>query len=151
MASKKLGVGFATVLVAASLGGCTSQGFVPRQDDPPPERRRMPTLRWNPFPTSGYESLQDRIADVSYELRIWKAVRRDFARESLVYSRRGLTDPSHQVESYLEPETLHVWAVRARFKLDGEWRLTPWSTATGWDRQAKFPDPGYASFSTGPR
>jgi hypothetical protein len=144
----------AALLAVVSLEGCSSEGFVPRCKETTLDLRRTPTLSWNPFPTADYEVLRERITDVSYDLRIWKAyqpARYESAPETLVYSRVGLAGPRHRVEDSLEEKTSYVWAVRARFKLEGEWRVSPWSTATGWDRNAELPVRGYAGFCTGPR
>jgi hypothetical protein len=139
------------VVLTASLAACASQGFVPKSTSTG-ELRLAPILRWNPFPTPDYDSLRDRIRNVSYEIRIWKAyspARYELAREALAYSRSGLELPTHQVKEPLEPDKVYVWAVRARFTLDGEWRATPWSTASGWDRESVIPERGYAAISTG--
>src|SRR6185503_8277607 len=146
-----LGAWLATLLLAASLAGCSSVGFVPRAKDMSPQSRQTPTLSWNPVPTPEYESLRNRITDVSYELRIWTTyspARRELARLTLVYTRLGLPGHVHEVEDPLRVEADFVWAVRARFKLDGEWRVSPWSTAAAWDRTAKLPELGYARYCT---
>ena len=143
-----------TLLVAALLQGCSSEGFVPISEETALESRRTRFLSWNPFPTADYALWRERVTDVAYELKIWRAYRVDrheWVPETLVYSRSGLGTPGHEVEIPLEAEETFVWAVRARFRLDGEWRVSPWSSATGWDRQADLPERGYATFSTGPR
>ncbi len=134
------------ILLSLALAGCASRGLVPasRADQ---GSRRTPILSWNSFPTPDYERLRDRMTKVTYEVRIWEAyspARYEWTRDRQTYSRSGLLDPIHQVEEPLVPDMNYVWAVRARFELDGEVRVTPWSTADGWDRESELPERGYA-------
>ena len=101
----------------------------------------QPTLRWQSFPRqedldADPEGVLSRVSAVSYDLKIWKAMEgypiRRIQREKsadpgeLVYSRTGLPDPSHRVETPLEPSTRYFWTVRARFKTNGHSRVTEW-------------------------
>jgi hypothetical protein len=136
-----------------------------------PLRRDVPSLQpqltWEPFPrladtradTSGHLT---RIQDVTYELRIWKAESPAagpcapfppaFASDAtvrgpcvfpgeLVYTRGGLTNSFHEVESSLAPATVYLWAVRARFTLDGQPRVTQWSVLNATKRNRLLPEP----------
>lgn len=95
-----------------------------------------PTLAWEPVPGRHQEYLGDDrrpfvtadiedIQDVRYDLRIW-SVREELA-ERLVYERSGIDGTSHRVEEPLQPEMKFYWSVRARFRLDGETRVSEWS------------------------
>lgn len=101
----------------------------------------QPTLRWQSFPRqedleADHERVLSRVGAVGYDLKIWKAMEgypiRRIQREKsadpgeLVYSRTGLRDPSHRVETPLEPSTRYFWTVRARFKINGHSRVTEW-------------------------
>ncbi len=90
----------------------------------------QPTLQWESFPRpeglpADEIGLLSRISDVGYDLKIWR-VKNDFPVE-LVYTRQRLLDSSHKIEHPLEPSTRYFWTVRARFKLDGQSRVTKWS------------------------
>ena len=88
-----------------------------------------PELRWEAFPgaarASDMAAFAVRIREIVYDLDVWRA--NDGRREELVYRRRGLPEPSHQVETPLEPGTAYFWSVRSRFLLDGRLRATLWS------------------------
>jgi hypothetical protein len=109
--------------------------------------RRAPVLSWNLFPTADYDGLRTRITEVSYEVRIWKD---EDGPESPTYSRGGLPGPVHWIEDMLEPDSSYVWAVRARYRLDGTWAATPWSTPSGWD-WVGAPSGPYARIDTSAR
>jgi len=81
----------------------------------------QPRLTWDPFPGLG--------EDVTYDLAIWpaKAGWHQVHRGSIVYERQGLTEPSHWIETALEPSTHYLWAVRAHSRRNGETQATPWS------------------------
>lgn len=99
----------------------------------------LPTLRWEPFPRpldlDGHtEGWLARIRSVTYDLRIWRTIQVPGARNEgfaypgdLVYSRDGVREPIHTVETPLAPDTSYVWSIRARYELDGEVRVTEWS------------------------
>ena len=96
----------------------------------------QPTLRWEPFPGTHQAFLgaeikpfivmdHDSVSDVTYELRIWTIENRVPA--DLVYERQWLTEPFHQLEQPLKPDTKYYWSVRARFTVNGQPRVTEWS------------------------
>ena len=121
-----------------------------------------PTFRWEPFPRA--QDLVElaphggeRIAAVSYELRLWKVGKefseigvaptrsqdpieaasdykyswrhecRDTDPGKLVHTKQGLLTPEHNLEFPLQPNSLYFWTVRAHFTLDGKRRVTEWS------------------------
>lgn len=102
----------------------------------------QPTLRWEPFPGSDEPSLGDfrrdvkpfvpvdpsAVRDLTYELRIWR-VENGVPRE-VVYERKGIQASSHRLERPLEPNTKYYWSVRARFEVDGKFRVSEWSMST---------------------
>ena len=57
-----------------------------------------------------------------------------------MYTRGGLTNSFHEVESSLAPATVYLWAVRARFTLDGQPRATQWSVLNATDRNRLLPE-----------
>ena len=89
----------------------------------------QPSMQWETFPTHA-DQQQDkgnvlaRIDQVCYDLKIWQVD--DGAPSELVYEREGLPSPSHRLEKPLAQDTRYCWSVRARFKLNGEWRLSEW-------------------------
>jgi hypothetical protein len=146
--------GFVRAILLLSAAGCTSQGLLPTSEKTAPQSRQTPTLSWISFPPPEYEPLRERITEVSYDLRIWESYGREpreWAPDRLAYSRSRLPGPMHRVELPLAPETPYVWSVRARFKLDGEWRLSPWSAESSWDRRSEIQGAGYARLFTGLR
>lgn len=104
-----------------------------------------PTLRWEALPMQEFTLADGAQAhDVRYDLRI----RRTQHPLELVYTREGLPVPHHRVESDLEANTEYAWEVRARFRLDGEERVSPWAASTrGW-RSAVLPAPSPWRFKT---
>lgn len=89
----------------------------------------QPTLRWEPFPRShdirrDHQNLLSRIRDVTYDLKIWNSTY-EFP-DRVIYTRQGLLEPFHKIEQPLEPCAKYFWTVRARFKIDGETRVTEW-------------------------
>ncbi len=87
-----------------------------------------PILKWEAFPSS-----RDRDADdqgllneakkISYDLRIFRVKTGE-----LVVDQRGLQKPSYRPGSALRDGRRYCWTVRARFRLNGQLRLGPWST-----------------------
>lgn len=106
-----------------------------------PVSELQPTFRWEAFPRPvdlpGSGGDGRHFTDVSYEMSVFRAVvkRTDSVRTyvagPLVYARKGLTEPSHRIEEPLQPCARYAWTVRARFKLDGQPRVTEWTVSTG--------------------
>lgn len=89
----------------------------------------QPTFKWESFPRlrsieKDEQGFLSKIKDVTYDLKIWKA-ENEFP-SFLIYSRQALPEPSHRIEQPLEPCAKYFWSVRARFKIDGETRVTEW-------------------------
>jgi hypothetical protein len=110
----------------------------------------QPELRWESFPRrtdleanrGGWVS---RVRHVTYDLRIWRGVRDRYGYEEvfpaeLIYERNALSMPEHTVETPLASDTHYLWSVRARFDLDGQLRVTPWSVLL-LPRQSLLDDP----------
>jgi hypothetical protein len=101
----------------------------------------VPTLKWEAFPRAhdlpSDKETRSRISDVSYDLKLYDSFVGRFMSGRMVYpaqeiySRSGLTVPSHRVEANLRSCAVYFWTVRARFKLDGIPRVTEWSGAYG--------------------
>lgn len=115
----------------------TTVGLQARNATGPSDDWLKPVLAWETFPRPADRHRDPRLArvrDVTYELRIWRAGSqyatsswRPFVdSDDLVYSRTGLIEPRHAVESSLDPTTVYAVSVRARFDLDGERRVTRW-------------------------
>lgn len=92
---------------------------------------RSPVLHWQAFPRRIDVAADPRLAgatSVRYDLRIWRADdERPHEPAELVYTRDGLPEPGHAVTIVLAPRTRYLWTVRARFELDEQTRVTPWS------------------------
>ncbi len=94
-------------------------------------------LRWEAFPRERDASVfgkdqQRRIANVRYELRVWRNPARGHAHatggtieEPLTLT--GLRSPEWRVPLEFEAGVEHRWAARARFELDGRTRVTQWT------------------------
>jgi hypothetical protein len=81
-----------------------------------------PTMRWETF--TGEK--------VTYDLRIWESTVGSRTQVgAVVYSREGLTENDHTLETSLSPATTYTWSVRARFVQNGKVRVTEWSKAKG--------------------
>lgn len=108
----------------------------------------QPTLQWESFPRahdltdSGGQEQQ--ITDVRYELRVFNTTTPPSGHDSLlipaqqVYSARNISDPYHKIENKLDICSDYFWTVRARFKLDGRYRVTEWAGAfniIGWNEK----------------
>ncbi len=90
-----------------------------------------PTLRWTPFPSEPVldADFQERLAgleDVSYDLRLYRVERRRRG-SRLVLEKRSLPEPAFTPDQPLAPDSLYIWTVRARFRLDGAERTTRWT------------------------
>lgn len=96
-----------------------------QSDEIPVVQSLQPTLEWDRFSGPG--------EDITYDLMVWrgKAGWREVLAEALVYEREGLSVPSHQIEGSLELTTHYLWAVRARYRLNGEVQMTNWSHEMG--------------------
>ena len=116
----------------------------------------QPTLKWEPFTKllerADRENLQGRIGAVTYDLQIWRGT---FRPVELVYEQRGLEHPWHKLAATLQPSTRYFWTVRARFELDGDYRVTEWGKLreglrkTNRPRRSNIvPDPDYYRFET---
>ena len=95
---------------------------------------RQPELQWEAFPRPEDREADDtgvlsRITDITYDLKIWKAYF-DLPGE-LVYTRKGLSAPSHKTETPLSPMTTYFWNIRLRFKMDGYTRVSHWALSDG--------------------
>ncbi len=131
---KRAGVLLALVLV---MGGCTAPAEITGLRPLYPEASTgwaevetlRPTLRWEKFPrprdlkTGGGEPAKG-VRNVTYELRIWRGDRRRPL--ELVFQRKGLTAPEHQLAKPLAPGTRYFWTVRARFESGGNPRVLEW-------------------------
>ena len=129
-----------------SLAACATPlevaGLRPLSPEPyshPPKLQSLqPELRWEAFPRTADLQAADprgwvnRVSHVTYDLRIWRGSRDPYGYQEvypaeLVYWRTALATPEHTVETPLEHDTQYLWSVRARFELDGQQRVTPWS------------------------
>lgn len=117
---------------------------------------RQPTLLWEAFPSADFldaaaNGTAERIADVTYDLRIWRVVG-DYPVE-LVYARSGIVEPRHRLEVALDPGARYHWSVRARFSLGGQSRVGRWGMlvdgfCTGADRTSRVPSLCHYRFAT---
>jgi hypothetical protein len=98
----------------------------------------QPTFQWEAFPRrldlAGREGKEGQFTDVSYELSVFQAIpkgggaiRKQYVAGPLLYKRTGLPEPWHHMEEPLQPCGRYAWTVRARFKLDGQPRVTEWT------------------------
>jgi hypothetical protein len=78
----------------------------------------QPTMQWEAFDG----------ADVTYDLEIWKSDHLGI--DVLAYSRTNLDEPTHTLETALEPSSAYFWSVRAHFSEGGRDRITAWSRRT---------------------
>lgn len=93
-----------------------------------------PVFRWESFPrpvdVAGAGGAAGRFAEVSYEFALYEAQRIGVVYEfgRLLYRRAGLREPQTRLAP-LQPCGRYVWTARARFRLDGQPRVTEWSGA----------------------
>jgi hypothetical protein len=96
----------------------------------------LPRFTWEAFPARGdiadaAARILQRVSEIRYDLRVWKDEQGGAG--DVVYERTGLVLPaknsvvSHTLEMPLSAESSYLWSVRARFRLDGEERVTRWS------------------------
>ncbi len=83
-------------------------------------------LKWQAFAALPTEVGQPSgPTNITYDLRIWEA--HNGSPGKVVYERRALPVPQHELERPLTPNTRYFWSVRARFEINGETRLGDWS------------------------
>jgi hypothetical protein len=110
--------------------------FGPYESGPASVDSLTPRLVWQSFPRR--EDVQEdatkilaRVSEIRYDLRIWK--NENAGPGELVYERTGLALPEkngavgHTVEAPLVARSSYLWSTRARFRLDGQERVTRWS------------------------
>lgn len=88
-----------------------------------------PVLRWEAFPSEGIRRSSEaeainKISHITYDINVWLS-ENDYP-SSLIYSRRGLPEPQHEMEELLLPCAKYFWTVRARFLVDGKERVSEW-------------------------
>lgn len=123
----------------------------------------QPTLRWEPFSQfvarrSIDKASLSQMSEVSYDLRIWRAEIKSSAwfhakkyyPAELVYEKKGISTPHHQVEIPLALATDYMWTVRALFQLGSEDRVTQWGRVGRHiaPRSNSVPNPLYYRFAT---
>jgi hypothetical protein len=92
----------------------------------------LPMLVWKARPAADEDSAvalrsNEKVENAVYDLRIWKAM--DEAPGTLVYERKDLPRPQHQVDAALDPGSTYFWSVRMRYRVDGRPRATLWGAA----------------------
>lgn len=107
----------------------------------------QPTLQWERFPRDHDRVDADghyhTITDVRYDLRVFDTAIPSSTNIVLVpaqqvYDARDISEPYHKIESGLHDCSDYFWTVRARFKLDGQVRVTEWAGAFdvgGWSEK----------------
>ena len=115
-------------------------------------------LRWEPFPNERQRSKLERksggrkLGETRYDLRIWEV--REEERGELVYERRGLLEPEHDLEQPLTPAQRFFWSARACFALGEGTACTPWASSLVPARggrsceSSEIPDSNYFRFVT---
>lgn len=96
----------------------------------------QPTLSWEAFPravdVASAGGHAGRFGDVRYEIVVYDVKqpwRVDLESSPHVYRRTDLDNPSHRLETALQPCERYFWTVRAHFRLDGWPRVTEWMGA----------------------
>lgn len=163
----------ALALAVAALTACTTPAVGLRPAYPPPlgngpaklaepEKSHLwwiggvdslrPALEWEVFPRESDATIRDRISNVTYDLRIWRALPAsdpvDVVIVDLAYARDGLTSAQHRLDEPLLPSTRYVWTIRARYEIDGMPRATPWSSPLPKARLPIEPNPWGYRFTT---
>jgi len=90
-----------------------------------------PVLRWEAFLPADKrpdEKQMSKIRTVTYDLNIWLS--ENDSPSCLIYSRRGLPEPRHEVEEPLLPCASYFWTVRARFLVDGKEKVSEWGVSS---------------------
>jgi len=110
--------------------------FGPYESGPDRVESVSPRLVWESFPRRG-DVEEDtlhvlaHVSDIRYDLRVWKD--ENGGPGDLIYERTGLAltprrgAVAHEVETPLAAESSYLWSVRARFRFDGEERVSRWS------------------------
>lgn len=119
----------------------------------------QPVLRWEAFPTARDYRIERggwpyRAQNIRYDIQIFRA-EEDYPAQ-LIYRRKDLPEPRHQVEEPLTAATRYFWSVRARFDLGGEPRVTEWGCILPAEpslremayRTPRTPNPFYYRFRT---
>jgi hypothetical protein len=91
----------------------------------------QPTFKWEAFPTAqdirvDRKGIVNRISNVTYDLRVWQVNEKSGI--ELIYEKKELKDNKHKIECSLKPASNYLWSVRARFKLDDQYKATHWAT-----------------------
>ena len=98
-----------------------------------------PILRWAPFPGTHYSTTLPsktvpfvdvdpaRVSDVTYQVRIWQEQNDQLG--ELVFECDRVAGTSCKVEPPLRAKTHYYWSIRARFKLDGNERISEWTVS----------------------
>lgn len=95
-----------------------------------------PTLRWQPYPGEHQDALDSEavpfiledlaeISDKQYDLFIAE-IQEDMSLTP-TYEAERLSQPYHTVEKALKPDAKFIWSIRARYKINGQARLSEWS------------------------
>ena len=96
----------------------------------------QPILKWQSFPREDHykfkknQQIINNISDVSYDLKILEARGGGIKHVwgfKLVYDREGLPEPMHKLEYTLKPDTKYYWSFRAKYKFNGETKITRWA------------------------
>jgi hypothetical protein len=107
----------------------------------------QPTLQWERFPRDhdriDADGQYHQISNVRYDLRVFDAAIPSSTNIVLVparqvYDARDISEPYHKIESGLNACSDYFWTVRARFRLDGQVRVTEWAGAfdvAGWSEK----------------
>ena len=102
----------------------------------------QPVLRWETFPPEKMRPDAEpitRTKDITYDLNIWFS--ENDSPSSMIYSRRGMPEPRHEIEQPLLPCARYFWTVRARFLVDGKERVSEWGISAWpwiWRDRSKF-------------
>lgn len=115
----------------------------------------QPQLAWEAFPRElDRGSLAPQalaaIREVRYDVRIWEV--ENCERGRLAYERVSLPEPSHRVETPLQPQARYYWSFRARFVLEGRPMAMRWASFDPVHcHPVDFSDWHYHRFATPPR
>jgi hypothetical protein len=146
------------LIVTVSLAACSAPTFGLKPLYPEnicTQRNRMifftevdslrPVLRWETFRPQGVSLRSSeaeaisKIRHITYDLNVWLS--ENDSPSSLIYSRRGLPEPRHEMEEPFLPCAKYFWTVRARFLIDGKERVSEWGISAWpwfWQDPSKF-------------